>query len=216
MNINQFYKLSFDHPNSLAHVVNQDLRRDGYNELAQGELSQFKMPIILKQDSGKNWKDILRLTVGLHLISDRVKKALETNNITGYKTFPIIIYDKKGNKVPGYYGLSITGRSGEIDWTKSEIITKRQENNYTKQDADAMKAVYPDWEIPPPKDYQYYKGLHPGLEKWDGSDIFKNESTNYIFLSQKAYDVLKSLKLNNTKYVNLAEYEIWIDTFLKE
>ena len=211
----KFYQFKFGGSNRDIRLTNKNLNFDSYVQLARGELNDFHAPLIFTQKSGKNWKDILCPSIGFYIISDRVKNALDENNITGYKTFPIIIYDKKGNEVPGYHGFSITGRSGEIDWTKSQIITKHKENKYTKESADAMKAIYPNWEIPPPKDYKYYKGLYPGLEQWDGSDIFKNKNTNYVFLSQKAYEVLKNEKIKIVRFTNLAEYETWIETIIK-
>ena len=50
---------------------------------------------------------------------------MEENNPTGWKIYPIKLYDKKDNEVLGYHGLSVTGKCASIDYSKSEIIEKR-------------------------------------------------------------------------------------------
>ena len=55
------------------------------------------------------------------IISDRTVNLLEDNHITGWKTFPVEIYDKKGNLISGYQGFSVTGRGGSTKDGKYKI-----------------------------------------------------------------------------------------------
>ena len=193
MNNNKFYQFNFGGSNRDIHLISNVLDFDSYIKLSKGDLNDFQIPITFKQKSGKNWKDILCPSIGFHLISDRVKEALEANNITGYKTFPIIIYDKKGNEVPGYHGFSVTGRCDPTDWSKSEIIQKKLFEFSSVTD--------------------YYRGRH--IDNWDGSDIFSPKGTLVIILSEKAYRLFKSLKLNSTRYIDIEKYEISTYTIIK-
>ena len=125
------------------------------NRLIKGDYRHIELPVIFKQSTGKNFHDMLDTGwPSLYLISDKMENVLEQNNLTGWKTFPVQVIDKKGSEVKGYQGLSITGRCGPVDYTKCEIIEKR---------------AFPDAPL-----VKYYKGLYVGLDKWDGSDFFSS------------------------------------------
>eukprot|EP01132_Coremiostelium_polycephalum_P000319 gene319-410_t len=95
--------------------------------LINGDYTGISFPIIFKQVYGKKLQDMLDTGwPGLFLISDRMKSVLEENQLTGWKTFSVQVFDKKGEGIPGYHGFSITGRCGEIDYSKSPIIEKRR------------------------------------------------------------------------------------------
>ncbi len=83
---------------------------DEYN-LIKGIYNGINFPVIFKQDSGKKLTDVLDTGWSpLYLISDRMKSILEDCQITGWKMFPIKLYNKKKNEILGYHGFSITGR----------------------------------------------------------------------------------------------------------
>jgi hypothetical protein len=48
---------------------------------------------------------------------------LEENQFTGWKIYPIKLFDKKENEVEGYHGLSVTGICGPQSY--NEIIEKK-------------------------------------------------------------------------------------------
>ncbi|HRD54959.1 MAG TPA: hypothetical protein PLC42_01035, partial [Parachlamydiaceae bacterium] len=90
---------------------------DKINELnlIKGDYIDVNFPIIFKHEEGKKLTDILDTGyVGLFLISDKLKVFLEKNQLTGWKTFPIKIYDKKKIEISGYHGFSIIGRCKSI------------------------------------------------------------------------------------------------------
>ena len=154
-------------------------------QLIRGNYDGIDFPVIFKQEGGKKLVDILGTGwCGLYLISDRMKKALKENHLTGWKTYPVKVYDKKGNEVFGYNGFSITGRCSELDHTKSEIIEKQF--------------------VPNGPFSKYYKGVW--IDQWDGTDFFMPANTGHHIITKKAADVLKKNKFNVILY-NIAEYE---------
>lgn len=158
------------------------------HRLIQGIYDNINFPLIFKQKYGKKSGDILDTGwPGLFLISGLLKSVLEDNSITGWKTYDIRVLDKQGHEINNYYGLSITGRCGPIDYSKSEIIEKRL--------------------VPHGPLCKYYKGLPVGLDKWDGSDFFLPEKNFGTIITDKAAKVLKKRKLTNISLENLAEIE---------
>ena len=175
--------------------------------LLRGDINKLKLPIIWYHEHGSKLGDVLNTgSVSLYLISDKFRNILVENKITGWKTFPVIVYDKKDEEVPGYHGFSITGKSDPIDWSKSEIVTTHQNYDYLVKNTDAMRAVYPDWNPPPPIDFKRRKGLHPGLDGWDGSDMFIPKNSRYIIVTDKVYNALAKSKLTHLELENSNEY----------
>jgi len=98
--------------------------------LPRGQFAPFVFPIVFKQvaDSGKRFRDFLdNRTISFYLISERTVVLLEDNGITGWKTYPIELFDKKGNQVNGYQGFSVIGRAGILDGIK-----ERNENRTSR------------------------------------------------------------------------------------
>jgi hypothetical protein len=158
-----------------------------HHNLIKGHYEEIEFPVVFKQDSGKNLTDILDTGhVSLFLISDRMKVILEENHLTGWKVFPIQLYDKKGNEIHGYHGFSFTGQCAPIDFEKSEIIEK----------------IF----IPHGPLYPYYKGVV--VDDWDGSDFFTPKGTYETLVTKNAADILKKAKITNLELTNLADFEI--------
>jgi hypothetical protein len=167
----------------------------GYGEvcndlnLITGDYGAISFPITFKQQYGKKFHDILDTGhSALFLISDHMTSILRDNNLTGWKTFPIQLLDKKGNVIKGYQGLSIIGRCGPIDISKSEIIHKRR--------------------ISEGPICKFYKGLYIGLESWDGSDFFLPKHYYGTIITSKAADVIRANELTNIQLKNLKDVEI--------
>ncbi len=49
--------------------------------------------------------------VSLLLISDQFRAVLDRNGFSGWATYPVEVRTRKGDLIPGYSGLSVTGRS---------------------------------------------------------------------------------------------------------
>jgi len=194
MKIKDFFSLSSKLSSSTVQAHPTDLNID-HLKLIKGDYTRIDFPVIFKQEYGNKLRDMLDTgLVGLFLISDRMKTILEENNLTGWKTFPIKIYDENGDEITGYHGFSIIGRSGPINYEKSEIIEKRL--------------------VPTGPISKYYKGIF--IDKWDEMDFFSPDKKYRTFITKKAADILKKSKLTNIRLENLAEKEIDVSNVKKD
>lgn len=165
-----------------------NLRNYEERKLIRGDYREINFPIVYEHERGKKIRDILNTGFSsLYLISDRFKEILETNHITGWKSYPVKLLDKMGNEVKGYHGFSITGRCGPIDYSRSEIIEKRY--------------------VPEGPLCKLYKGTYIGLDEWDGSDFFLPIDSIKIVITERALKILKNNKITNIDIVNLADEE---------
>jgi len=156
-------------------------------KLIKGNYQDVDLPIIFKQVYGNKLYDILDTgCAGFFLISERMKKILEENSLTGWKTFPIKLYDKKGSEITGYHGFSVVGHSGPTNYKNSEIVERRKVSTGPL--------------------CKYYKGV--SVDNWDGSDFFTPEKTYQTFITKKAADILKKNKITNMYIENLADHQI--------
>lgn len=192
MNINQFYWLEDCIPAITVQLNLEDsyFKQHGYVEkrLLVGDYEGIKFPAVFIHYRGRRWEDILG--VGwppLYVISENIKNIFEKNNLTGWKTFPVEVLNKRKKKVEGYYGMSITGKCGPVDDSKSEIVPYTQSRYVLGEKA--------------------YKGYYIGLDKWDGSDFFIPEGDCWLIGSQKVTDVFKENQIKRLKPVNLADVE---------
>ena len=164
-------------------------------KLIKGNYEGIDFPITFKQEYGNKLYDILDTGfAGFFLISEKMRKTLEENNLTGWKVFPIKLYDKKGNEITGYHGFSATGHSGPTSYEKSEIIEKRR--------------------VPHGPLCKFYKGVN--IDNWDGTDFFTPDGTYQTFITKKTADILKKNKITNVYLENLAEKEMNLDNVLKD
>lgn len=189
MDLNKFYLFGSGFSQTPVCVSNEQLDYETSCRIAKGDFIGIDLPLSFEQFSGKKWTDVLNpSSVSLYIFSDDFINVLKQNNITGWKTFSIKISDKLGKEVKGYSGFSIVGRCGEPDYTKSHIYEKQL--------------------VPNGKRTKYYKGLHIGLDKWDGSDFFIPEKTLHIVITEKVRQIIRKQKITNVILQKLSEYEI--------
>ncbi|MEP6850584.1 MAG: DUF1629 domain-containing protein [Acidobacteriota bacterium] len=176
------------HPIGLRPTGKLDDIGDAYR-LLKGEFASIQFPVTFRQEYGTRLCDALDTGYpGLYLISNRMKSALEAAELTGWTTFPIRLLDKQGNDIDGYQGFSVTGRCGPIDVSKSQIIEKR---------------LVPNGPL-----CIYYKGLHVGLDRWDGRDFFLPKRNYGTIVTTKGATIIKSSRLTNIRLTNLTDIEI--------
>jgi len=147
-------------------------------------------PIKLCPARGGKFTDFMWSTL-LHVIvvSERVVDLLTSNNLTGWKTYPVTVYDKQEQVVGGYYGLAITGKVGRPDFRRSEIIEK--------------PPITPKG-VP----YKVFKGIHFENDFTDDSDISLIETTTYRVVTQKVVQAFRRAKIYNVELVPLKEAEM--------
>lgn len=162
-----------------------------YSNLILGDYKDIQLPVIyheLKGDlSGKKMRDILDTRYPpLYLISDRFKSILKETGITGWKSYPILLFDKKGNQIEGYNGFSIIGRAGKM------------------QQFDQ-----------PPLEYGYSansEGYYFDIETWDGSDLFNTKGSWHIIATERFIKMLIENKVTACDYCRLTDYGDWSKT----
>ena len=158
------------------------------NNLIVGNYENVDFPVIFRQSMGKKLCDLLDTEwVSFNLISDRFVKLLEENECTGWKTYPVRVFDKKGIEIFGYQGLSIIGRSGQIDYNKSTIIEKQ-----LVLGGPLVKR---------------YKGKYFDIDTWDKNDFFVPRGTKMVIITEKVAKLIKKNKLTNVYLKNLVDVE---------
>jgi len=194
MNQTVFFSFSSKFVGSTFQASPVDQKID-HLRLIKGDYIGIDFPIIFQQTGGHKLLDILDTGyVSLFLISDRLKFILEENRLTGWKTFPIILYDKKNNQIFGYQGFSVTGRCGSTHFEKSKIIEKQL--------------------VPTGPVCKYYRGIF--IDRWDGTDFFSPEKKYHTFVTNKASDLLKKNKITNLRLENSDDYETAIRHVISE
>ena len=117
----------------------------------RGEIGVVPTPIAASWAiGGRAPGDIVWTDRSLLIVSDRVVEVLNDNKLTGWSTYPVTLTNRDDEILNGYCGLAITGRCGEIDNSRCQIVPKQ----------------YPAGEFP------VYRGIYFDESTWDGSDIF--------------------------------------------
>jgi len=174
------YLLGYDHV--YAGLIPED-------HLLIANYDNFTFPLIFKHNKKHKELDILDTGTGtLYLISNKMKTILEENKLTGWKTFSIKLQDKKGNEITGYYGFSITGRCGPINYRNSVIFNKQhfEGGPFGK----------------------YYRGYQFDLDQWDRSDFFISKYNFGIIITERAKNALNQNKITNIKLTNIIDVEL--------
>jgi len=155
--------------------------------LTRGEISTQE-PVCFHHDEGSRLKDHIGTTQALlHLVSDRFVGVLE--GFSGWRAYPVEVYDKDGELVPGYHGLAMTGRCGPIDDDLSPVMV-----------------------LPPPvpqgKAMPHRIGIRFWPETWDGSDLFMPEGRGWVLVTQEVRDALTAAKITGIDLDRISEIEL--------
>lgn len=153
------------------------------DSLAYGDYDNMPTLIWMQDGNyGSKLRDVLCGTTSLYLISDRFKDLLAAHGLTGWKTYSIELYDKKGRQIEGYNGFSIIGKAGDMH----------------KFDAPPIELGYS------PKSAGYYFEF----DKWDGSDVFRI-SPHFIVITKRFAEVLLNHKVSGISIARLTDYGDW-------
>jgi hypothetical protein len=121
------------------------------------------------------------------LISDKFLDVLR--GFTGWQTYAVRIVGRGGDEVPGYHGLSVTGRCGRIEWEKSERMI-----------------------LPPPvpegRTMAGWRGMYFSPSSWDGSDVFvPDDESTYVIVTDEVRAAAERARLTNVIFTRLTEFE---------
>ena len=150
-----------------------------YGDEKGGYPEDITFPVIFRIIEGKKMRDMLdmRFDGNCFLISEHMKALMEENQITGWKSYPVIIYDKSGNEVSGYHGFTVTGRGGIIRMLRPwEEIALDERLRFILWDKS----------------------------QWDGSDVFRI-GPNLLVISARTKQLFKENKISAASYSPLSE-----------
>jgi hypothetical protein len=185
---NDFFVFSDKHTRGAVHATNRihPLEFD-HVKIIRGE-STINTVIDYYQFMGTKMYDLVGSGYsGLYLLSHKITNLLYESNITGWKNYPVILHDKKGNIIDGYSLFAIIGRCGAIDWSKSEKFQKKF--------------------VPHAPFANMIRGAYFDIDTWDGSDIFLAEGTLHMFVTRKVRNLLVKNKITNVDLTNITQYE---------
>lgn len=187
---NQFYiigtKFIMNSYNLSCNELQKDLK---WVDLIKGDFANFSFPLVFHHISGTKKYDIIAAGFpSLFLISNRFSEIMKINNITGYKTYPVVIVEKNGIQTNEYVGLSIAGKSDNRSFTNSIILSKR-----LTETAPISKS---------------YLGFEIDENKWDKSDFFLVGDTTNVLITEKLKKVIKQNAFSNIVVEPIDKYEI--------
>jgi hypothetical protein len=171
---------------------------DSEAEISRGE-KKISDTIKVNHAMGENFPKDVIWTSNAHplIFSESVIELFIKNNITGWDTYSVKLYDKNYNEIKSnYFGFIIKGRSSFVDYYRSDILIKKL-------------GV---------KETPFIKGMYFYNDQWDGSDFFMqdadpdNKINMHRYCSSKVYDLFKKNKIRNIAFENVVEYSIWYYT----
>jgi hypothetical protein len=185
---NALYKL--DDPGADRPYRGKFQGRDLGLELSRGE-AKCDYPIrVTWAMGGAEPQDITWTTSAFPLIIHaRVLEVLETGNFTGWSAYPLEVWSKSGKRLPDYAGLTITGRCGSVDLTRSEIVLREYSGGW----------------------YPQFLGHYFAEDSWDESDLFMEmpdslgKITANRFVTQRVRDALQQAGVGNVRFTRLNE-----------
>ena len=125
--------------------------------------------------------------VAVVLVSRRFRDVLERAEFTGWTPYPVKVFDEVGEEIRGYCGLAFTGRSGPVDYSRSQKVWRK-----------------PRYKGGPK--YQEYVGLFFKEDRWDGTDLFLPENTAHKIITEKVKNALSKLDIPNVGFERLTEF----------
>lgn len=168
----------------IDNVINDD-------KLFYGEYSE-NTAVRLKVARGTKWGDyILCDSLAITCISQKTVDCLVSNNITGYRIYPLVIVDKKDVEIMGYFGLSVLGRIGQLLDDKSYI--------------EEQEPI-----VPGGSKIEVKKGMRLDLTSWSGDDICTIPGTYYIFINQKVVDIFRENDISAFGITQVEEMEHYL------
>lgn len=153
-------------------------------ELKKGEMNP-PIPVPYRYSGGRTVPaDFISVGIDNFLVSERIRDLFISCNFTGWKTYPICLYDKSDNRINGYYGFVVTGEVGPMDISRSKLGTKPSmfgEQNIVKL------------------------GIYFDESSWNGSDFINRVAT---LVTSRVVDVLRKAKVKNWEAMPASEYEM--------
>lgn len=166
----------------------RSVERQDFRSLFWGDHEGISFPIKMEKLQGSTPYDFIQCSASSFiLISENVYQLLKDERVTGWKIYSIelpssIKFDKK------YFGLSITGRCGAIDNSRS------------------IETLMPPLMPNAPKRLTHL-GIYFDENTHDGTDLFCPEGTSYIFTNDRIKNLFEKYEITNCYFRPQSEIE---------
>lgn len=189
----------FDHLYLLSDPLSNRPLRGDFEEkadclaLTRGETKAEKEVRISWAMGGAIPSDFIWTTSAHPVIAHRrVMDLLREHGVTGWSTYPVTVTDKTGQAHLDYEGLTIVGRCGPADLSRSVVVLSE----------------YPAGWFP------HFLGHYFAKDSWDGSDIFMERPNSrgkviaLKFVTEKVHQIFKRAKIKNIRMECLTERSV--------
>jgi hypothetical protein len=131
--------------------------------------------------------EVIWTTMGTAMIvADSVVQMLRSHGFTGWGLYDLAVQDKQGQPVPGYSGLSISGRCGNLEQSMSVQVSR----------------IYPGGVFP------VWVGLLFEPSTWDGSDFFMPaQNFGFVFVVEAVKQAFEQAKIRDVEFTPLDQFE---------
>lgn len=127
---------------------------------------------------------------GVYLISPAFRDLLTANAFTGWDTVEAILEGDTSNVLTGFRLLTVTGRAGPIEDSRSQRAILRAPSDGSSQSG--------------------WRGLLFDPETWDGSDLFLPLNTAHIIARANVREAIMATRLSNVAFERITEVErLW-------
>lgn len=155
-------------------------------ELFRGEY-QDPLPVVtLKYHVGRYLRDLISGGIPcVKLVSEKFKKTVEENGLTGLKFYEVSLLGKDKKEIKGYYGISIVGRCQGL---KPDVF-------------EEGTMIFGPAKV----EIVYRTNFEFDFENYDGSDFCVVNGKWWVFISERAKEILAKEKLS-VSFVAVNEY----------
>ena len=181
-----FYDLSTSDNNRNICFQCDEIDYDMSLRVLFGEIDNSNRIFQFSYYGGKNFTDILRPYGFVYLISSKLQRILDDNEISGFKLYDAELRQKNGEVRTDYKILGITGRCNDSLKDHYDIIPVQNTYSGTWANYYTNKKIY----------------------GWDGSDIFVAPNTLFIFINLKLRKILLREKISNIHIESLKDIRV--------
>lgn len=132
--------------------------------------------------------------VGGLVVHRRVVQVLRDHCLTGWRSYEVSVFDKKGGCHPEYEGLIVHGRCGPVNLSRSVVVLSQSSSEYR------VESRVPQ-----------FLGYYFAEDSWDGSDIFmdnpdaQRRTTAHVFVTERLRLAFETSRVKNVKFERLTE-----------
>lgn len=120
------------------------------------------------------------------IVADSVVQLLRSSGFTGWSLYEVSVRDKQGELAPGYHGLAVVGRCGNLDHSMSIQVPRIR-----------PAGIFPVW-----------KGLFFDPASWDGSDFFMPaQRFGFVFVVEAVKQAFERAKIRSVGFTALDQFE---------